>query len=108
MVEDRPVGVGADLHRPGGLALVAEGVHVTDDRIADLVAGGLEDLQRADVDHLMDGRRQRDGRPGHLGDPGAPHSTRHHHVVGFDPAAISDHRLHPPVLGLDIQDLGVR
>ena len=46
-VEDRAVRVGAHLHRAAGLALVAERVHVADDRVGDLVAGCFEDRDRA-------------------------------------------------------------
>ncbi len=81
VVEDRPVGVRPDLHRTGRLPLVAERVHVAHDRVGDLLAALLEQVDRADVGHLVHGRCQRDRRPGHRRDPRAPHAAGDRHVL---------------------------
>ena len=56
VVEDRAVGVGADLEADAVLALVHEHVHVAHDRELDRARRGLEPRHRADVDHLVHGR----------------------------------------------------
>ena len=53
VVQDRAVRVGADLHVGAVLALVAEGVHVADDREGDLALALGELRARADADHLV-------------------------------------------------------
>jgi hypothetical protein len=101
------VGIGTHLYRPGRLPLVHEGVHVAHDRIADLVAGLGQDRDRADVDHLMHCRRERDGGASHPSDERRPHTAGHHDVLACHPAPVGDHRLDPAVLDLDVEDLGV-
>ena len=91
VVEDRSVGVGPDLHRSGGLALVAEGVHVAHDRVADFVVGGRQDVDGSDVGHLVDGRGEGDRGPGHVGQTVGPHTTCDNHVIRYDPAPVGDH-----------------
>ena len=94
VVEDRPVGVRPDLHRPGRLALVAERVHVADDREGDLLVRLDQHLDRTDVGHLVHGRGQRDRRPGHLRDARAPHAAGDRDLVAFDAALVRHHRTH--------------
>ena len=60
VVQDRPVRVRADLHVAAVLALVAERVHVADDRELDLADGVRELRDRADADHLVHRRGERD------------------------------------------------
>ena len=112
VVEDRPVAVRADLHGAGRLPLVAEGVHVPDDRVADLVVGLGQDVHRADVGHLVDGGDQRDGGTGHVGDPVGPDSAGDHDVFGRNGALVRDDRRHGghatlAIDGLDVEDLGI-
>ena len=100
--------VRAHFHRTAGLALVAERVHVADDRETDLVARGFELGNRSDVDHLVHRGCERDRRAGHGRDPRAPHPARDHHVLRRDPAPVGDDRLHAPVRDLDRQHLDTR
>ena len=76
LVEDRPVRVRADLEPLPVLALVHVRVHVADDRELDRGLRGEEARHRADVDHLVHRRRQRDRRAGHARDARAqmPHA----------------------------------
>ena len=104
--------VRADLHGAGRLPLVAEGVHVPDDRVADLVVGLGQDVHRADVGHLVDGGDQRDGGTGHVGDPVGPDSAGDHDVFGRNGALVRDDRRHGghatlAIDGLDVEDLGI-
>ena len=101
-----------DLHGARGLPLITEGVHVTDDRIANLVVGLGEDVHGAHVGHLVDGGNQRNGGTGHVGDAVGPDATGHDHVVGLDGAFVGHHGLDGGnatlALGsLDIQHFGV-
>ena len=110
--QDRPVGVAAHLHRARRLALVAEGVHVADDREGDFGVGRLEDVDRADVGHLVHGRGERDAGAGHCREPRAPNPAGDHHVLGLDATPVGEHSLHPGGspghrLGLDVDHLGV-
>ena len=107
MVEDGPVGVGPHLHGAGCLAFVHVGVHVPHDREADLRPGLLEDRDGPHVDHLVDGRGERDRGPRHPGDPGAPHPAGHQHVVRLDPALVGHHRPDRPAFRLKIEHAGV-
>ena len=107
VVEDRPVGVRPDLHRPGGLALVAERVHVADDRVGDLGVGLLQHVDRTDVDHLVHGRRERDRRSRHRRDAWTPHAARDRDVLGLDPTLVGDHGPDRAVGDLEVGDLGV-
>ena len=100
VVEDGPVGVRPHLHRPGRLALVAEGVHVPNDGIADLVVGLGQDVERADVHHLVHRGHQRDVGVGHVGHPVRPHPAGDHHVLGLDGALVGDHRFDRAVAGV--------
>ncbi len=106
-MEDGAMGVGADFHRPRGLSLVHEGVHVADDGEGELLPGLLEDRDRPDVDHLVHCRGERDAGAGHAGDPGAPHPAGDHDVLGLDAALVGDDRRDPSSIGLDAEDLGV-
>ena len=113
MVQDRPVGVGTDLHRAGRLALVAERVHVAHDGIADLVVGLGEHVDRTHIGHLMHRRHERDVGARHVGDPVGPHAAGNHHVVGLDRPLVGDHcrdRAHAgqrTFTGRDVEHLGV-
>ena len=93
---DRPVRVGADLEARALLALVHVGVHVADDRVLDQPLGVGEPRRRADVDHLVDHRRERDRGAGHARDPRAPHAAGDHDPVGVDVAAGGAHALTRP------------
>ncbi|CAB4836164.1 unannotated protein [freshwater metagenome] len=99
--QDWSVGIAADLHRSGRLTLVAERVHIADDREGQFLTGLLQDVDRADVGHLMHGRGERNVGTGHLGDARAPHTAGDDHVVGLDRAAIGDD-------GLDARPTGRR
>ena len=113
VVQDRPVGVAADLHRAGRLALVAERVHVPDDRVADLVVGLDQHVDGADVGHLVHGRHQRDVGVGHVGDAVRPHAAGDDDVLGLDRALVGDdgfdlaHAGDRVVLGDQVEDFGV-
>ena len=109
VVEDRAVGVRADLHRAGRLALVAERVHVADDRVGDLLVGLLQDVDRADVGHLVHRRRERDVGAGHRRDARAPHAAGDRDVLGLDAALVGDDRAVTGRrrVGLDVEHLGV-
>ena len=65
VVQDRPVRVRPDLQADAVLALVHQRVHVADDRELDVPCRAGEPRHGPDVDHLVDGRRQRDRRAGH-------------------------------------------
>jgi hypothetical protein len=85
------VRVGADLHVGAVLALVAEGVHVPDDREGDLTGplGQLRD--RPHGDHLVHGGGQRDRGARHLGELRAPDAAGDHDGLGLDVAAGGAH-----------------
>ena len=87
VVQDRAVGVRADLEPAAVLALVHVRVHVAHDRELDRALGAGEVRHRADVDHLVDGRRERDRRAGHARQARAPDAAGDHHDVGLDVAA---------------------
>ncbi len=87
LVQDRAVGVGADLHVGAVLALVAEGVHVAHDREGDLALLLGQLRARADGDHLVHRGGQRDGDAGHVADLRAPHAAGDHDGLGLDVAA---------------------
>ena len=105
--------VGADLHRAGRLSLVAKGVHVADDRVADLVVGLGEDVHRPDIGHLVDGGHERDHGPGHVGDAVRPDTAGDDDVPGLDGALVGDDTGDRPIagvgtiLGEDVEHLGV-
>ena len=108
------MGVRADLHRAGRLTLVAEGVHVADDRVADLVVGLGEHVDRADIGHLVHGGNERDVGVGHVGDLVGPDATGDDDVLGVDGALVGDDAgdlaaaVGPGrVVGEDVEDLGV-
>jgi hypothetical protein len=101
------VGVGTDLHRPRRLALVAERVHVADDREGDLGVGLLEHVDRTDVDHLVHGGGERDRRPGHRGETRAPHAAGDGDVLGLDPPLVRHDGPDRTVVDLEVDDLGV-
>ena len=108
VVEDRAVGVRADLEADAVLALVHEHVHVAHDRELDRARRRLEPRHRADVDHLVDGRRERDVRSGHLREQRAPHAACDHDDLGLDHAARGVHAPDAAVLDVHAADVGVR
>ena len=99
--------VRTDLHGTGALAFVAERVHVTNDREAELHVGGFEHRDGADVDHLMDGWGEGNLDPRHGSDARTPHATRDDHVVGIDSAVIGDDRLDDAILHDHVLDFDV-
>ena len=110
--EDGAVGVAAHLHRAGRLTLVAERVHVADDRERELGVGLDQHVDRPHVGHLVHGGGERDAGTCHRGDARAPHTTRDDHVLGLDAALVGDHGGHlrkatGHFLGLDVEHLGV-
>ena len=95
LVQDRAVRVGADLHVGAVLALVAERVHVADDREGDLALALGQLRARADADHLVHGGGQRDRDPGHVADLRAPDAAGDHDRLGLDVAAAGAHPADP-------------
>ena len=87
VVEDRTVGVRADLEPAPVLALVHVRVHVAHDRELDHALRVLEVRHRPDVDHLVHRRRQRDRRAGHARDLRAPDTAADDDAIGRDVAA---------------------
>ncbi len=108
VVQDRPVRVGADLEVASGLALVHVGVHVADDRHLDVAFGAGEARHRADVDHLMHGRGERDAGAGHARDARAPDSAGDHDRVGLDLAGGRAHAANAAALDVDRHHLRLR
>ena len=86
VVEDRAVGVRADLEPAPVLALVHVRVHVADDRELDHALRVLEVRHRADVDHLVHRRRQRDRRARHPRDLRRPDAAADDDRLGRDVA----------------------
>jgi hypothetical protein len=87
VVEDRAVGIRADLEADPVLSFVHEDVHVAHDRELDRPRRALEARHGTDVDHLVDDGGERDPRAGHLGDHRAPDAGRDDDVVDRDVAA---------------------
>ena len=106
--QDRPMRVRADFHVAAVLALVAVGVHVAHDRVRDLADGVGEHRDGPDADHLVDGRGERDRRPGHLGEPRAPDAGRDDDDVGLEVALVGADAGDVAVLDVDAGDLGHR
>ena len=73
------------------MPLIAKGVHVSDDRVADLVIGLGQDVDGTDVGHLVHGGHQRDGGTGHVGDAVGPDAAGDDHVIGLDGALVGDY-----------------
>jgi hypothetical protein len=107
VVQDRAVGVGADLEAAAVLALVHAHVHVADDRVLDARRGLREPRHRADVDHLMHGRRERDRSAGHMRQARAPHAAGDHDDLGLHVAASGAHAAYAPALDVDAEHLRV-
>ena len=76
VVQDRAVRVRADLEPRPVLALVHVRVHVAHDRELDVPLRVGEPVRRADVDHLVHGRCERDRRAGHARELRAPDAAR--------------------------------
>ena len=104
--DDRPVRVRADLHVAAVLALVHVGVHVADDRVGDLAVRVGEQRDRADADHLVHGRGEREPGTGHPGDPRRPHAAADDHVVRLDLARAGGHRPDAAAVHRDAVHLG--
>ncbi len=105
VVEDRPVRVRADLEVTASLALVHVGVHVSHDRKLDVTLRAGEPRYRSDVDHLVDGRRQRNSRSGHSRNARAPNAASDDNGFGLDVAACRSDSAHASVLDVDPQHL---
>jgi len=114
VVQDWAVSVGADLHGACGLALVAEGVHVTNDRVADLVVRFDQHVDSADVGHLVHGGDEWDVGVGHVGHAVRPDAAGDDDVLGFDRALVGHdgldlaHARNGVIFGDEVEDLGVR
>ena len=108
VVQDRPVRVGADLEADAVLALVHERVHVAHDRELDVPRRLLEARHRADVDHLVDRRRERDRCARHAGQRRAPDAAGDDDGLGLDVASRCAHPPDAAVLDVDPEHLGVR
>ena len=85
---ERLVRVRPDLEVGSALARVHLGVHVADDRVGERVVERFELGHGADVDHLVDGRHQRDDRPRHGRDLAAPDAAAHDDDLRLDVAAV--------------------
>src|SRR5699024_4408493 len=88
IVQDRAVRVRAALTVGTALPLVHQRVRIPRGRAAALPPSGGQLRYRADVDHLVYGRRERDPAAGHGGDPRAPHSAGDDDRVGLDVSTI--------------------
>ena len=62
---------------------------------------------RADADHLVHGRGQRDADAGHVADLRAPHAAGDHDVLGLDVALVGADPADPAVLDVEVGDLDV-
>ena len=107
VVEDRAVGVGADLQARAVLALVHVGVHVADDGVLQVALGVGEHRDGADVLHLVHGRRERDLGAGHGGELAAPAAGGDDDVLGVDGALVGDDGLDVAVLDGEVLDLDI-
>ena len=107
VVQDRAVGVRADLEAAAVLALVHVRVHVAHDRELDRALGVGEARHRADVDHLVHRGRERDRGAGHARQARAPDAAGDHDDVGLDVAARGAHALDAAALDVDAEHLGV-
>src|SRR5439155_2996383 len=103
-----PMGVRAALHVAPVLALVHIRIDVSHDREGDLAWRLLEERDRADADHLVHGRRQRDDRAGHARDAWTPDAARDEHVLSVYRALVGVDPAHAVVLDVDAGDLGAR
>ena len=105
------MGIAAHLHGARRLALVAEGVHVADNRVGQLLVRLDEHVERPDVDHLVDSRRERDGGPRHLGQLGTPHAAGDRDRAAFDASPVGHHSRDAGTVrarhSLDVEDFGV-
>ena len=107
VVEDRAVGVGADLQARAVLALVHVGVHVADDGVLQVALGVGEHRHGADVLHLVHGGRERDLSTGHSGDLAAPAAGGDDDVLGLDRALVGDDGLDAAIGDRQVLDLDV-
>ncbi len=100
------MGVRADLEVAAVLALVHVGVHVAHDGVLDLADGAGEERHRADADHLVDRRGERDGGAGHPGDAGAPHAAADDDGFGLDGALVGADGVDAAIAHVEAGDLG--
>ena len=107
-MKDGPVCVAAHLHGTGGLTLVHERVHIPHDRVRHFLTGLHQNIDRADVGHLVHRRRERNRRARHLRDARTPHAARDHHVLSLDATLIGDDGAHGAVRDLHVEHFGVR
>ena len=108
VVQDRAVRVGADLHVGAVLALVAERVHVADDRERDLARPLGELRDRPHRDHLVHRGGERDRRARHPRELRAPHAAGDHDGLGLDVAAGGAHPPDPALLDVHADHLDGR
>src|ERR1039458_9405541 len=104
--DDRPVRVRADLHVAAVLALVHVGVHVPDDRVADLPHGAFEQRDGPDADHLVHDRGERDPGARHPRDARAPYAAADRARAGLDVALGGTDPGNCAAVGVDAQHLG--
>ena len=107
VVEDRAVGVGADLQARAVLALVHVGVHVADDGVLQVALGVGEHRDGADVLHLVHGGGEGDLGAGHGRDLTAPAPGGDDDVLRLDRALIGDDGLDAAVGDGEVLDLDV-
>src|SRR5690349_15069492 len=100
--------VRADLEARPVLALVHVGVHVAHDREADFLGRVLEHRDRPDIDHLVDGGRQRDRCASHPRDTRAPDAAGDDDGVGGDVTAVGLDATDVPVDDVDPGHLDAR
>ncbi len=99
--------VRADFHIAAVLAFVAVGIHVADDGELDLAHRVGELRHRADADHLMHRRSQRDVCARHSRNARAPNAATDYDGVGADVAARRPHAGNAPVFDIQAGDLGL-
>src|SRR6185437_6174141 len=95
-----------DLQVAAVLPLVHALVDVADDRVGDLAGRAREQADRADADHLVHDRGQRQPGPGQGSDLRRPDAAADHDVVRGDLALARDDTRYPAGLGRDVEDLG--
>ncbi len=106
--QDRPVVIGADFHVTTVLALVGVEIHVADDGVVDLAWLLGQHGDRPDADHLVDGGRQGDAGPGHLGDARTPDAAADDDDLGRNVPLIGAHAAHAAIDHIHAGDLDAR
>ena len=101
------MGIRANFHRASALTLVAKGVHVADDWVADLGVAGFENRDRTHVDHLVNSRSQWNLDASHRCDARTPHAAGHHDILGIDATTVGNDGLDDAVFDDHVFDLNV-